>query len=309
MQQAITDGEVQEMKQLMKEHGCHVINNPEPSGLSPAMRCVFEAQLAPLRLLVEAGADLTARDDENWTALHVAASMDDMEAAKLILEHCKQGLTQLCNDDGERPIDLAESTEMARLLLEADLAQNKNSASVKSKSNKDELAILQLVQDHFERRGNVHELDQALKSGTNYDSLLHVAACKNYPHLASSLPSEAHTLRAGPQGPEIADSSAHSGSLSQSGHSSTAHRFRCICDFPHCSHGSCVRPDARRGHQDCTEGTRERCLSVIQHQTLHHAIFGCLTCITLYIHLVVKCYIGCHMRHFVLILNFVKFCV
>ena len=192
MQQAITDGEVQEMKQLMKEHGCHVINDPEPSGLSPAMRCVFEAQLAPLRLLVEAGADLTARDDENWTALHVAASMDDMEAAKLILEHCKQGLTQLCNDDGERPIDLAESTEMARLLLEADLAQNKNSASVKSKSNKDELAILQLVQDHFERRGNVHELDRALKIGTNYDSLLHMAARKNYPHLASYLLRHTH---------------------------------------------------------------------------------------------------------------------
>ena len=57
------------------------------------MRCVFEGQLAPLCLLVEAGADLAARDSENWAALYVAASMDDIDTAKLILKNSKKCLT------------------------------------------------------------------------------------------------------------------------------------------------------------------------------------------------------------------------
>ena len=120
MQQAITDGDVQEMKELINEYGQHIVNDPEPSGLSPVMRCVFKGQMAPLRPLVAAGANLAAQDGENWTVLHVAASMDDIDAAKLIVKHCKQSLIKVCNVDGERPIDLAESNDMAQLLLAAD---------------------------------------------------------------------------------------------------------------------------------------------------------------------------------------------
>ena len=185
LQQAITDGDVQEVKKLIREYGQHIVNEPEPSGLSPVMRCVFEDQLAPLRLLVEAGADLTTRDGENWTVLHVAASMDDTEAAKLILKHSKKCLTQARNEDGERPIDLAESMDMARILLEEDLAQKVIDTT--SKSGKDEFAIVKLVHAHVERSKNVQELDQVMKSSTNYDSLLHMAASKNYPRLASYL--------------------------------------------------------------------------------------------------------------------------
>ena len=121
MQQAIMDGDVQEMKQLIGDYGSRVASECEPSGLPPVMRCVFESQLAPLRLLVEAGADLAAEDSENWTVLHVAAAMDDLDAANFVLQHCKHNQTQVRNVDGERPIDLAESTEMAKLLLHADL--------------------------------------------------------------------------------------------------------------------------------------------------------------------------------------------
>ena len=69
-----------------------------------------------LRILVEAGADLSHGDSENWTALHVAASMDDVPTATFILKRCRKDLTQLRSVDGERPIDLAQSPEMVRLL-------------------------------------------------------------------------------------------------------------------------------------------------------------------------------------------------
>ena len=71
------------MKWLIIDNGKEVVNRLEPTGLPPVMRCVFEGQIAPLLLLVAAGGDLAALDSENWTVLHVAASMDDKYAVKL----------------------------------------------------------------------------------------------------------------------------------------------------------------------------------------------------------------------------------
>ena len=188
MQQAIMDGDVQGIKELIADFGRGVASECEPSGLPPVMRCVFEGQLAPLRLLVEAGADLAAQDSESWTALHVAAAMDDVDAAKFIVNTCRHNLTQVRNVDGERPIDLAESTEMATLLLEADLNTfNIDEVQEESHSGESEVAVLTLVHEHFQKNGNCQALNAVMKSNTCYGSLLHLAASKNYPRLASYL--------------------------------------------------------------------------------------------------------------------------
>lgn len=122
MQQAIADGDLAEMRRLISLHGSEIVSEREPCGLPPVMRAVFESKNECLKFLVEAGADLSAKDEEQWTALHVAAAMDDMEAAELIVGACNASfLTQVRNLDGERPIDMAESMEMARFLLQADL--------------------------------------------------------------------------------------------------------------------------------------------------------------------------------------------
>lgn len=186
------DGDVKEMKELIYEHGMSIINDPEPSSLSPTMRCVFEGQMEPLRLLVEAGADLIARDSENWTVLHVAASMDDLEAAELILRHAKQRLTHVHNVDGERPIDLSESTDMARLLLQADLKalgsnELERSGKQLTTAAESEDAILAFVREHFVNNGDCQTLNATMRNHTKYYSLLHMAASKNYPRLASFL--------------------------------------------------------------------------------------------------------------------------
>ena len=182
MQQAIIDGDVQELKQILEERGSCVANEREPGGLYPAMRCVFESQLDALKVLVEAGADLSAQDDGEWTVLHVASSMDDLDAARFVLNQCKRSLTHVRNVDGERPIDLAESADMARLLLDADLRSRKTAATTDGES-----AILALVRDHHSKNGDCRALDEAMQSGTSYDSLLHLAAGKNYPRLAAYL--------------------------------------------------------------------------------------------------------------------------
>lgn len=198
MQQAVTEGDLQAIKQLIATGGDGAVEEREPNGLPPIMRAIFEDQLACLKFLLDSGADVSSRDPENWTALHVAAAMDDIEAAGLILASAgKRHTYDLLNSrnmDGERPIDLADSLQMAGLLLRADLAelrvqQTHSSASRESTtctgSMSSEEGVLKLVEDHCEKHSTSAALDGVLKANTCYSSLLHLAAAKNYPHLAN----------------------------------------------------------------------------------------------------------------------------
>ena len=185
LQQAIVDGDQEEVEQLICEYGAGIANEREPTGLTSAMRCVFEDQLGALAILAGAGADFAACDEENWTVLHVASTMDNIEAAKFVLTQTKVCLTHARNEDGERAIDIAESAEMTRLLLEADLAHPDTKPT--TTSERDELAILQHVQAHFDRNGTTADLNRVMQSSTKHDSLLHLAASRNYAKLATYL--------------------------------------------------------------------------------------------------------------------------
>lgn len=186
LQQAITEGDLAEIQQLVKEHSNLVVEEREPSGLPPVMRAIFEGQLDSLKLLVRAGADLTPTDPEGWNVLHVAAAMDDIDSAKYVVLACNEPLTQIRNADEQRPIDLAESTEMARFLLQADLQDLRIETVIPSKSliNPKESSVLQTVRHHYESNENVDFLNVMLQSQTQFDTLLHLAAARNYPRLA-----------------------------------------------------------------------------------------------------------------------------
>ena len=193
MQQAVTEGDLPAIKQLIANGGDGAVEEREPNGLPPIMRAIFEDQLACLKFLLDSGADVSARDPENWTALHVAAAMDDIEAAGLILASAGKrhtyNLLNSRNMDGERPIDLADSLQMAGLLLHADLAQLTHSSASRENtaagSMSSEEGVLKLVEDHCEKHSTSAALDQVLKVNTCYSSLLHLAAAKNYPRLAN----------------------------------------------------------------------------------------------------------------------------
>lgn len=185
MQQAITDGDLVEMNMLVRENGNIVVEEREPSGLPPVMRAIFEGQLDSLKLLVRAGADLTTTDPEGWNVLHVAAAMDDMEAAAFVVRACNEPLTQVRNADEQRPIDLAESPDMARFLLQADLQDLRIDTEIVNKSlDSTELSVLNAVRHHYESNQNIDFLNVMLQSQTQFDTLLHLAAARNYPRLA-----------------------------------------------------------------------------------------------------------------------------
>ncbi len=187
LQQAITEGDTKEINQLLKNYGNIVVEEREPSGLPPVMRAIFEGQLECLKILVNAGAELTSTDPEGWNVLHVAAAMDDMNAAKFVSQACNEQLTEVKNVDGQRPIDLAESPEMARFLLYADIQGMKFESTTSSKKSTDannEEQILDTVRQHYEANADCEFLNVMLQSQTEFDSILHLAAAKNFPRLA-----------------------------------------------------------------------------------------------------------------------------
>lgn len=188
MQQAVADGDLQGIKKLIETHGSSAVEEREPNGLPPIMRAIFEGQIASLKFLLDAGADVTARDPEHWNSLHVAAAMDDYEAAEMILNAAgkRQDMTSSENVDGERPIDLAESLEMAVLLLHTSLRlEPARSMDASDDCISNEKEVLQLVKDHCEKHANCKALDDVLRHSTCYSSLLHLAAAKNFPHLVN----------------------------------------------------------------------------------------------------------------------------
>ena len=184
MQQAITEGDMTEINQLISEHGNKVVMELEPSGLPPVMRAVFEGQVEALKLLVENGAELSTQDPEGWNVLHVAAAMDDIEAARYVLHCCNDNLTQIRNLDGQRPMDLAESPDMAKLLLHADLADLRIEIETAKVKEMNEASLLSVVRTQYEQGADINSLQAMLQQNTQFDTLLHLAATKNYPRLA-----------------------------------------------------------------------------------------------------------------------------
>ena len=196
MQQAVTNGDLDEIKQLQKDFGHSALDEKEPSGLPPVMRAIFEGQLDSLQMLIDSGADLAARDPEDWNILHVAAAMDDYEAAQLIICSIKDidSMVNAVNMAGEKPIDLAENVDMARLLLHANLTQFRreleqgvNEMSTTETSIESEAAVIRLVQDYCLKHNECQTLNTYLKNNTPYSSLLHLAAIKNYARLTEFL--------------------------------------------------------------------------------------------------------------------------
>ena len=184
LQQAITEGDLTEINQLINQHGNKVVMELEPSGLPPVMRSVFEGQVEALKLLVENGAELSTQDPEGWNVLHVAAAMDDIEAATYVLHCCNDSLTQIRNLDGQRPMDLAESPDMAKLLLHADLTDLRIEVETVKMKEMNEASLLSIVRTQYEQGADVNSLQAMLQQHTQFDTLLHLAATKNYPRLA-----------------------------------------------------------------------------------------------------------------------------
>ena len=176
LQQAITDGDDEEITKIINKHGKNVLDLKDPTGMPLLLRAVFEDQVECFQLMVSEGVDLLAADDEGWNALHVAVSLEDTDTIELLLQH-KPELINSRTIDGLRPINVCESNGVCAYLLQAEVKFLKTRAWERAEnSKKAELELLNIVMkaDEEDER-NTRQIRQ---------SALHLAAAKNYLGLA-----------------------------------------------------------------------------------------------------------------------------
>ena len=193
LQQVITDGDVEQFKGLLDDHGKDLVRECDSTGEPLTIRAVLHSQQEILQLLIDAGADLATVDQEGWTALHAAVVRDELDCAKAILKTPESKLTNSRALRNLRPMDIARSKEMASLLLQSDLESFRKelteykdlsavSDSPKLASCQEEEAKLLwpvLSQENEDARWFVLEKEKEFGM-----SLLKLATMKNYSKLA-----------------------------------------------------------------------------------------------------------------------------
>ena len=177
LQQAITDGDNEEIMRIINKHGKNVLDLQDPTGMPLLLRAIFEDQFECFQLMVKEGADLLVADQQGRNALHVAVSLEDTDAIELLLQH-KPELINARTIDGLRPINVCESNEVCAYLLQAEVKFLKTSAWERAEnSKKEELELLNIVMKATDKQGKRN-------TGQIRQSALHLAAAKNYLALA-----------------------------------------------------------------------------------------------------------------------------
>ena len=100
---------------------------PEPGGCRPKYPLIFfikhpgalPDRVSPLKMLDEdPKLDINTRDDDGYTALHYAVIQGDAELVQQMLVH-PDIKTDISNNDGQTPLDLAQEPQLRKLLIGA----------------------------------------------------------------------------------------------------------------------------------------------------------------------------------------------
>ncbi|KAJ8399720.1 hypothetical protein AAFF_G00408250 [Aldrovandia affinis] len=84
-----------------------LLNTIYPSGMAALHEAVLSGNLECVQLLVKYGADIHQRDEEGWTALHMACSDGFPNIARYLLSLGASADAE--NECGEKPADLIDS--------------------------------------------------------------------------------------------------------------------------------------------------------------------------------------------------------
>ncbi|KAF0308849.1 Protein phosphatase 1 regulatory subunit 27 [Amphibalanus amphitrite] len=90
------------------------ILSPE-NGLTALHQAALDGNLPVVRILTRFGADLNCRDTDSWTPLHAACSMGHHHVARYLLESGAD--PTLLTEDGERPLDLVDPSDLATVAV------------------------------------------------------------------------------------------------------------------------------------------------------------------------------------------------
>lgn len=130
------------------------------SGKTPIFMAIRHGSLECLKLLVKAGANVEAKDIENWTALHEAVKAGDekLEILKYLIDECKVDVNSV-DDDGWTALHVAarfSATEAVQILVNA-------GCEVNAKTEDNETAVLLASA----QESSAEVLRQLLKNGAD----------------------------------------------------------------------------------------------------------------------------------------------
>jgi ankyrin repeat protein len=109
-------GQEQSARRLLERGANPAAVAQNPMRVQPLHSAAAGRQLGIVRLLLERGAAVNARQHLGWTALHEAANQGNCEMAETLLRHGAD--SALGNDDGKTSLDIAVErghTELVRL--------------------------------------------------------------------------------------------------------------------------------------------------------------------------------------------------
>ena len=202
LEQAVSEGNVEELKRLVEEHGREVVNMEDSLGRPLAVRAVLEEQFKVLQFFIESKANLALADDSGWTPLHYAAAYNDVKIATVLIS-ADASLTTCKTYRGSKPVDVADSPEMISLLVYANLlafnaelkelkkqmlasseqtGENQERvalATCPDKAEKDLILSIVSLTGRKQILKTIKEKESELGS-----SLMHFAAARNFPRLA-----------------------------------------------------------------------------------------------------------------------------
>lgn len=119
---ALDAGNIEQARDVLERGAVVIHTHPQDRDkweLTPLHYAAMAGRLEDVLTLLQAGADIEARDRDGNTPLHEAARCNSTQAALMLLQHGAQ--IHACNDEGSTPLHLAAyygSVDVARALLQ-----------------------------------------------------------------------------------------------------------------------------------------------------------------------------------------------
>ncbi|XP_069738981.1 protein phosphatase 1 regulatory subunit 16A [Phaenicophaeus curvirostris] len=169
--------DAEEVREFLKSGISPDLSNED--GLTALHQCCIDDAGEVVSALLEAGADVNARDTELWTPLHAAATCGHLGLVRLLIQRGADLLA--VNSDGNMPYDLCEDEATLDCIESAMAEQGITQEKIEEARGATERDMVQEIRELLESGG---DLDAPRDHGA---TLLHIAAANGYVEAAELL--------------------------------------------------------------------------------------------------------------------------
>ena len=104
-------GDLRQVKQLLYHSTLGIINEKDSEGSTPLHRAVRSMHEELIEFLLHMGADVGVAEADGVTALHVAASLGNVDCLNLLVGAFKADVNAMTETHGKTPLDIAVKSE------------------------------------------------------------------------------------------------------------------------------------------------------------------------------------------------------